>query len=108
MPSPDRIVDRAVDEDALRSTTIEIAQAQVSKAGNTVGTIKARMYAPALAAPREKGNPLGRLRSRRPDTRSRASGRRAGPPKQGEPHAARPRHPLLPGLVQTSGTGPAP
>ncbi|SCX95199.1 hypothetical protein SAMN02745898_101363 [Streptomyces sp. 136MFCol5.1] len=59
VPSPDRIVDRAVDEDALRSSTIEIAEAQVSKAADTLGTIKARMYAPALAAPREKGNPLG-------------------------------------------------
>ncbi|MFC8237229.1 enoyl-CoA hydratase-related protein [Streptomyces sp. NPDC056663] len=53
------IVDRAVDEDAVRSTAIEIAQAQASKAGHTLGTIKARMYAPALAALREKGNPLG-------------------------------------------------
>ncbi|MFF5278219.1 hypothetical protein ACWD9K_25680 [Streptomyces sp. 900116325] len=48
-----------MDEDALRSTAIEIAQAQVSKAGDTLGTIKARMYAPALAALREKSNPLG-------------------------------------------------
>ncbi|MFF0395735.1 hypothetical protein ACFYSJ_08135 [Streptomyces sp. NPDC005248] len=48
-----------MDEDALRSTAIEIAQAQVSKAGDTLGTIKARMYAPALAALRETGNPLG-------------------------------------------------
>ncbi|MGY4900937.1 hypothetical protein [Streptomyces sp. 900116325] len=58
-PPPDRIVERAVDEDALRSTAIEIAQAQVSKAGDTLATIKARMYAPALAALRETGNPLG-------------------------------------------------
>lgn len=29
----------------------------MSKAGDTLGTIKARMYTPALAALREKGNP---------------------------------------------------
>ena len=39
------IVDRAVDEDAVRSTAIEIAQAQVSKAGDTLGTA-----APALGS----------------------------------------------------------
>ncbi|WP_329211466.1 enoyl-CoA hydratase-related protein [Streptomyces sp. NBC_00683] len=53
------IVDRAVDEDAVRTTAIEIAQAQASKAGDTLGTIKARMYAPALAALRDTTNPLG-------------------------------------------------
>lgn len=53
------IVDQAVTEDAVRSTAIEIAQAQVTKAGDTLGTIKARMYAPALATLRETTNPLG-------------------------------------------------
>ncbi|CAM5577586.1 hypothetical protein SVIOM342S_02098 [Streptomyces violaceorubidus] len=53
------IVDRAVAEDAVRSTAIEIAQAQVNKAGDTVGTIKSRMYAPALATLRDTTNPLG-------------------------------------------------
>ncbi|MEV0219838.1 enoyl-CoA hydratase-related protein [Streptomyces sp. NPDC050704] len=53
------IVDRAVDEDAVRSTAIELAQAQAGKAGDTLGTIKARMYAPALAALRDRTDPLG-------------------------------------------------
>ena len=34
----------------MRATAVEIAAAQVGKAGETLGTIKARMYAPALAA----------------------------------------------------------
>ncbi|NUP14599.1 MAG: enoyl-CoA hydratase/isomerase family protein, partial [Streptomyces sp.] len=53
------IVDQAVSEDAVRSTAIEIAQAQVSKAGDTLGTIKARMYAPVLATLRDTTNPMG-------------------------------------------------
>ncbi len=53
------IVDRSVAEDAVRSTAIELAQAQVAKAGDTLGTIKARMYAPALATLRDTTNPLG-------------------------------------------------
>ena len=53
------IVDRAVDDDAVRTTAIEIAQAQVGKAGDTLGTIKARMYAPVLATLRDTTNPLG-------------------------------------------------
>ena len=44
------IVDRAVDEQAVRGTAIEIAAAQAGKAGGTLATIKARMYASALAA----------------------------------------------------------
>ena len=51
-PGPDAhaaaIVDRAVDQDAVRATATEIAQSQVSKAGATLGTIKARMYASVL------------------------------------------------------------
>lgn len=53
------IVDRAVDEDAVRATAIELASAQVSKAGDTLGTIKARMYAPVLAALRDTTTTLG-------------------------------------------------
>ncbi|MGA5200631.1 enoyl-CoA hydratase-related protein [Streptomyces variegatus] len=53
------IVDRAVDEDEVRLTAVEIARGQVAKAGPTLGTIKARMYAPALEALREKDTPLG-------------------------------------------------
>ncbi|MER6473212.1 enoyl-CoA hydratase-related protein [Streptomyces collinus] len=53
------IVDQAVTEEAVRSTAIEIARAQVTKAGDTLGTIKARMYAPALATLRDTTNPLG-------------------------------------------------
>ncbi|MEU9916247.1 enoyl-CoA hydratase-related protein [Streptomyces sp. NPDC051001] len=53
------IVDQAVGEDAVRSTALEIAQTQAAKAGDTLATIKARMYAPALAALRDTTNPLG-------------------------------------------------
>ncbi|MEU7547953.1 enoyl-CoA hydratase-related protein [Streptomyces sparsogenes] len=53
------VVDRAVDEEAVRAIAVEIAQAQVNKAGDTLGTIKARMYAPVLAALRDTANPLG-------------------------------------------------
>jgi enoyl-CoA hydratase/carnithine racemase len=48
-----RIVDRAVDEQAVRTTAIEMASAQAGKAGETIATIKARMYATVLAALRE-------------------------------------------------------
>jgi enoyl-CoA hydratase/carnithine racemase len=44
------IVDRAVEEDAVRRSAIEIGQAQAGKAGPTLGTIKARMYAAVLDA----------------------------------------------------------
>jgi enoyl-CoA hydratase/carnithine racemase len=53
------IVDRVADEQAVRSTALEIAAAQVGKAGSTLGTIKARMYAPALAALRDREHLLG-------------------------------------------------
>jgi enoyl-CoA hydratase/carnithine racemase len=49
------IVDRAVDEDAVRATAIELAAAQAGKAGDILGTVKARMYAPAVAALRDGG-----------------------------------------------------
>ncbi|MEU3465924.1 enoyl-CoA hydratase-related protein [Streptomyces sp. NPDC006733] len=53
------IVDRAVAEDAVLPAALELAHAQVAKAGATLGTIKARMYAPALATLRDTTNPLG-------------------------------------------------
>ncbi|MEU8873985.1 hypothetical protein AB0D24_23020 [Streptomyces javensis] len=53
------IVDNSVPEDSVRSTAVELAAAQVGKAGDTLGTIKSRMYAPVLAALRAKDNPLG-------------------------------------------------
>ncbi|MCI2423196.1 enoyl-CoA hydratase-related protein [Saccharopolyspora sp. K220] len=53
------IVDRAVDEDAVRRTAMELAQSQAAKAGPNLGTIKTRMYAPALDALRDKDTPLG-------------------------------------------------
>jgi enoyl-CoA hydratase/carnithine racemase len=42
------IVDCAVDEDAVRRTAVELAESAAGKAGPTLGTIKARMYAPVL------------------------------------------------------------
>jgi enoyl-CoA hydratase/carnithine racemase len=44
------IVDRAVAEGAVRGTAVEMARAHAAKAGSTLGTIKARMHGPALAA----------------------------------------------------------
>jgi enoyl-CoA hydratase/carnithine racemase len=53
------IVDTAVDEDAVRSTAVELAAAHAGKAGDTLGTIKARMYAPALHVLRDRTAPRG-------------------------------------------------
>ncbi|MGW1888205.1 enoyl-CoA hydratase-related protein [Streptomyces sp. NPDC001970] len=53
------IVDLAVDENAVRSTAVEIAEAQLGKAGDTLGTIKSRMYASVLATLRDTAHPLG-------------------------------------------------
>jgi enoyl-CoA hydratase/carnithine racemase len=53
------IVDRAVGEDEVRPTALEIAAANVGKAGPTLGAIKSRMYAPALELLRDKDNVLG-------------------------------------------------
>ncbi|MGP4110358.1 enoyl-CoA hydratase-related protein [Streptomyces sp. 4N509B] len=53
------IVDQAVAEDAVRSTAVETAAALAGKAGDTLGTIKARMYAPVLSVLRDTTNPLG-------------------------------------------------
>jgi enoyl-CoA hydratase/carnithine racemase len=49
------IVDRADDEAAVRPAAIQIAAVQAGKAGPVLGTIKARMYAAALAALRDRG-----------------------------------------------------
>jgi Delta3-Delta2-enoyl-CoA isomerase len=51
------IVDRAVDEESVRTTAVELAASLAGKAGDTLGTIKARMYAPALAALRDRVDP---------------------------------------------------
>ncbi|HEX9968188.1 MAG TPA: enoyl-CoA hydratase-related protein [Solirubrobacterales bacterium] len=53
------IVDCAVSEDLVRTTAQEIAQAQAGKAGDTLGTIKARMHSPTLAVLRDSADPLG-------------------------------------------------
>ncbi len=53
------IVDHAVAEDAVRTTATQIASAQAGKAGDTLATIKARMYASTLAALADKDNPPG-------------------------------------------------
>jgi enoyl-CoA hydratase/carnithine racemase len=51
------IVDRAVGEDVVRSTAVEIAAAQAGKAGPTLGTIKARMYGSVLDLLRDQTGP---------------------------------------------------
>ena len=53
------IVDRAVDEESVRTTAVELAASLAGKAGDTLGTIKACMYAPALAALRDRVDPRG-------------------------------------------------
>jgi len=53
------IVDRAVAEDAVRSTAVELAGSLAGKAGPVLGTIKARMYAAVLDTLRDTNNPLG-------------------------------------------------
>ncbi|MFF4522803.1 enoyl-CoA hydratase-related protein [Streptomyces bluensis] len=53
------VVDLAVDEDAVRTTAVEIASGQLQKAGDTLRTIKTRMYASVLAALRDRTAPLG-------------------------------------------------
>jgi enoyl-CoA hydratase/carnithine racemase len=52
------IIDRAVDEDSVRRTAVEIAASQIGKAGPVLATIKTRMYATALDALRDRQNPL--------------------------------------------------
>lgn len=53
------IVDRAVEEGAVRDTALEIARSLTAKASPTLGTIKARMYGPVVEALRAKEIPLG-------------------------------------------------
>jgi enoyl-CoA hydratase/carnithine racemase len=53
------IIDRDVAEDQVRPTALEIAQAHAGKAGDTLATIKARMYSPTLALLRDPADPLG-------------------------------------------------
>jgi enoyl-CoA hydratase/carnithine racemase len=53
------IVDRAVDEDAVRSAAVDLAAAQAGKAGATLATIKTRMYEPVLALLRDRVDPRG-------------------------------------------------
>jgi Delta3-Delta2-enoyl-CoA isomerase len=51
------VVDRAVGEDEVRTAAVELAASQAGKAGDTLGTIKARMYAPVLAVLRDRTDP---------------------------------------------------
>ncbi|MFF1654644.1 enoyl-CoA hydratase-related protein [Streptomyces sp. NPDC058255] len=53
------IVDQAVDDGALRTAALELAQSHANKAGDSLGTIKTRMYAPVLTLLRDTTNPLG-------------------------------------------------
>lgn len=53
------IVDRAVEQDAVRSSALELAGAQAPTAGPTLATIKTRMYARVLETLGDKDNPLG-------------------------------------------------
>jgi enoyl-CoA hydratase/carnithine racemase len=53
------IIDRAASEDTVRPTALELAQTQTSKAGDTLATIKARMYTTTLALLRDPTDPLG-------------------------------------------------
>ena len=53
------IVDHAVPEDAVRSTALQLAAAQVGKAGTTLATIATRIYTPVLDLLRDRTNPRG-------------------------------------------------
>ncbi|GAB3299421.1 enoyl-CoA hydratase-related protein [Geodermatophilus aquaeductus] len=53
------IVDSAVAEDAVRSTAVDLAAVQAGRAGPTLATIKARMYAPVLDLLRDRTDPRG-------------------------------------------------
>lgn len=53
------IVDRAVGEDEVRAAAVELAGSLAGKAGETLGTIKERMYAPVLAVLRDRTDPRG-------------------------------------------------
>ena len=51
------VVDRAVEEDAVLPTAVEMAAALAGKAGGTLGTIKARLYAGVLETLRDRTAP---------------------------------------------------
>jgi len=53
------VVDHSVAEGAVRAKAVELARTQAGKAGATLGTIKSRMYGPALEALRTSDTPLG-------------------------------------------------
>lgn len=53
------IVDLAVGAEEVRDSAVRIARAQVGKAGETLGTIKSRLYANVLGALRDAENPVG-------------------------------------------------
>jgi len=53
------IVDLAVGEEEVHGTAMQIAASHVGKAGGTLATIKARLYANVLDALRDADNPLG-------------------------------------------------
>ncbi|GAA0977423.1 enoyl-CoA hydratase-related protein [Nocardiopsis tropica] len=53
------IVDRAVSEQDVRPTAVELARSLAAKDAATMGTIKSRMYAPVLDVLRDKDAPLG-------------------------------------------------
>jgi Delta3-Delta2-enoyl-CoA isomerase len=51
------IVDAAVDESSVREQAVQLAASLAGKAGDTLGTIKARMYAPVLDVLRDRTDP---------------------------------------------------
>jgi Delta3-Delta2-enoyl-CoA isomerase len=53
------VVDRAVAEDEVRPAAVELAGSLAGKAGETLGTIKTRMYAPVLDVLRDRTDPRG-------------------------------------------------
>ncbi|GIF16855.1 enoyl-CoA hydratase-related protein [Actinoplanes teichomyceticus] len=53
------IVDHAVAQEAVRPFAVELAAGLAGNAGDTLGTIKTRMYAPVLAVLNDRENPLG-------------------------------------------------
>ncbi|MFF7674728.1 enoyl-CoA hydratase-related protein [Actinacidiphila glaucinigra] len=54
-----RIVDRTAGEDEVREAAVALARPLAGKAGPTLGTIKTRLYGPALEALRQEDVPLG-------------------------------------------------
>ncbi|MDT3725124.1 enoyl-CoA hydratase-related protein [Streptomyces sp. DSM 41972] len=53
------IVDRAVAEADVRPAALDLAQSLSGKAGNTLGTIKSRLYTEVLSTLRDTTNPMG-------------------------------------------------